>query len=56
LERRGHDTAQAKKVLDAAEDLLLLHMADRERLLAEAEIIDAPKQIQRVDDLLPKLD
>jgi hypothetical protein len=35
LERRGHDTAQAKKVLDAAEDLLLLHMADRERLLEE---------------------
>ena len=56
LERRGHDTAQAKKVLDAAEDLLLLHMADRERLLAEAEIIDAPGQIQRVADLLPKLD
>ena len=55
LERRGQDTVQAKKVLDAAEDLLLLHMADRERLLAEAEIIDAPKQIQRVDDL-SKLD
>jgi len=35
LERGGHDTAQAKKVLDAAEDLLLLHMADRERLLEE---------------------
>jgi len=30
LERGGHDAAQARKVLDTAEDLLLLHMADRE--------------------------
>jgi hypothetical protein len=37
LERGGHNTAQARKVLDAAEDLLLRHMADRERLSKELE-------------------
>ena len=37
LERGGHDAAQARKVLDTAEDLLLLHMADREHLSKELE-------------------
>jgi hypothetical protein len=38
LERGGRDAGQARKVLDAAEDLLLLQMADRNRLLGELKL------------------
>jgi hypothetical protein len=37
LERRGRGAAQDRKVLDTAEDSLLLHMSDRDRLLKELE-------------------
>jgi len=37
LERGGRDAAQDRKVLDTAEDSLLLHMSDRDRLLKELE-------------------
>ena len=37
LERDGHHAAHARNVLGTAEDLLLLHMADRERLSKELE-------------------
>jgi hypothetical protein len=37
LERGGRDAAQDRKVLDTAEDSLLLHMSNLDRLLKELE-------------------
>ena len=37
LERGGRDATQDRKGLDTAEDLLLLHMSERDRLLKELE-------------------
>ena len=37
LERNGHDSAQARAILDQFEELQAMHLADRERILRECE-------------------
>lgn len=37
LERHGHDTAQAVRLLGQFEEMLALHRSDRDRLLKELE-------------------
>jgi hypothetical protein len=35
LQREGHDTAQAKRLLEQFEEVLAIHIADRDRLRKE---------------------